>query len=152
LTDAPDVPDAGSILSTASDAAVFMNAAGRDYHLVSGSPAVDAGTPLTCTVGSGTASKTLTVERASYFQDRYAGLIQPDQIVVGANPPVAIVSIDDDANTITVASALSWASGDPVTLPFSGTAPDDGAWELNTSTSPSGPQPPTLLGVDVAQQ
>jgi len=149
-TAAPDVPDTGSILTTASDAAVFVNAAGRDYHLVSGSPAIDAGTPLTRTVGSGSGTKTLTVERASYFQDGYGGLIQPDQIVVGSNPPVAIVSIDDDANTITVATALSWASGDPVTLPFSGKAPDAGAWELTSTPPASPPKPPTLLGVDVA--
>jgi hypothetical protein len=135
------------VLSAASDASVFANVASRDYHLVPGSPAIDIGTALTRTVGSGASAETLTVERASYFQDGYGGLVQPDTIVVGSNPPVDIVSVDDDANTITVASAISWASGDPVTLPFAGKAPDAGAWELSTGVSP--PRPPTLTGVEV---
>jgi hypothetical protein len=147
LVGAPDLPDTGSVLSAASDASVFANVASRDYHLVPGSPAIDIGTALTRTVGSGASAETLTVERASYFQDGYGGLVQPDTIVVGSNPPVDIVSVDDDANTITVASAISWASGDPVTLPFAGKAPDAGAWELSTGVSP--PRPPTLTGVEV---
>ncbi len=150
LASAPDRPDTGSVLSTAPDASVFVNAARRDYHLVTGSPAIDMGTALTRTVGSGSSARTLTVERASYFQDGYGGLVEPDTIVVGANPPFAIVSIDDDANTITVASALSWTSGDPVTLPFAGTAPDAGAWEFSTGSA-SPPRPPTLTGVEVVQ-
>lgn len=148
---APDLPDTGSVLTTASDASTFANAAGRDYHLVTGSPAVDIGTPLTRTVGTGNGAKTIVVERASYFQDGYGGLVTPDSIVVGKGAPVQIVSIDDDANRITVAKAISWASGDPVTLPYSGKAPDAGAFELatGTTTSTGPPSPPAAVGVDV---
>lgn len=150
LASAPDLPDTGSVLSTAPDASVFVDVANRDYHLVASSPAIDMGTPLTHTVGSGSRARILTVERASYFQDGYGGLVEPDSIVVGSNPAVAIVSIDDDANTITVASAISWASGDRVSLPFAGKAPDVGAWEFSTETS-ARPRPPTLTGVEVVR-
>jgi len=134
------------VLSTASDASLFVHVTGHDYHLVAGSPAIDMGTPLTRTVGSGSQKTTITVERASYFQDGYGGLVAADSIVVGSNPAVPIVSINDDANTITVAAPISWSAGDPVTLPYAGKAPDAGAYEFSTSSPPAAPR---LIGVDV---
>ena len=63
---APNYPDTGSLLTTATTTQMFMSS--TDYHLASGSPAIDKGTPLTKAVNSGTNSTTLAVDRASYFQ------------------------------------------------------------------------------------
>lgn len=134
----PDFPDTGSILTSAPASETFADYAGRDYRLLKGCPAVDAGMPLTKAANSGTHSTTLTVDRASYFHDGYPingeYLNTPDSIVIGKNPPIAIVSVDDANNTITLKSAATWAAGDDVTLPYKGSAPDIGAFEFDPSS------------------
>lgn len=130
---APDYPDTGSILTDATAEQTFADYAARDYRLTAGSPAIDKGIPLTTAVNSGTKSTTLVVDRASYFHDGFPVdgeyLNTPDSIVIGANAAVAIASIDDANNTITLASPVSWSEGDSVTLPYKGAAPDIGAFE-----------------------
>ncbi|MFM8412836.1 MAG: hypothetical protein ACKOCT_21500, partial [Alphaproteobacteria bacterium] len=59
-------------------------------------------------------------------------------------PAVQVVSIDDSTNVITVATPISWAAGDPVNLPFQGSAPDNGAFESSTPA----PAAPVLLRVE----
>ncbi|MCX6718628.1 MAG: right-handed parallel beta-helix repeat-containing protein, partial [Candidatus Staskawiczbacteria bacterium] len=134
---APDYPDTGSILTTTDASQNFVGYATKDYHLTSTSPAIDAGMALTTATSSGTNSTTLVVDRASYFFDGYCVngecLDTPDSIVVGSNlTPVQIVSITDSTNTITLASPRTWSSGDPVTLAYSGSAPDIGAFEYDS--------------------
>ena len=82
--------------------------------------------------------------RASFFHDSYDGLIAPDWVVVGSNAAVQVVSIDDAANEITVATPISWSAGDPVNLPYEGAAPDNGAFE----SASTGPSVPKLLKVE----
>jgi hypothetical protein len=137
-SNAPNYPEIGSVLTTATAAQMFANPANRDYHLIATSPAIGKGAPLTKAVNAGINSVTLIVDRASYFQDGYClsgeCLNTADSIVVGNSAPVKIVAINDATNTITLASAVTWAVNAPVTLPFSGNAPDMGALEYGSST------------------
>jgi hypothetical protein len=135
---APDYPEAASILTTAGLTQIFANAATGDFHLAAGSPAIDRGTPLTKAVNAGNNSTTLVVDRASYFQDGYCVngecLNTADSIVVGTGVPVRIIAIDDRTNTITLASPVTWTAGVAVTLPYKGAAPDIGAFEAGQGT------------------
>jgi hypothetical protein len=129
-----------------------------DFHLRSGSPAIDAGGALTTVAvadtGSGT---TLIVSDAGYFQDgSYGppGVVQPDWIAVGSiSTVVQIVSIS--GNTITLAQSIARADNAPVWLyrksdgvrVLNGVAPDAGAFEFGTSTTPTLPAPPTNVRI-----
>ncbi|MCC6848704.1 MAG: right-handed parallel beta-helix repeat-containing protein [Deltaproteobacteria bacterium] len=139
----PDVQEPRGKRTTAAATAIFANPSSRNYELIAGSPAVDAGVELTTTRASGDQTTTVPVVRASFFQDGYGGLVAPDQIKVGANPPVGIVSVDDANNRIVVAQPISFPSGAPVNLPYSGAAPDAGAYEFAAGISA-----PSLLSVD----
>ncbi len=137
---ATDPPDVGSIFSNASLAQVFVDAPHGDFHLVPGSPAIDAGTAVTHALGASdggaAGSVDLHVERAS-FVDGWSGLLEPDHITVGDCPDVAIVAIDDFAATIVLAAPCRWNDGDPVNLASQGAAPDLGAFEAAPSPPPS---------------
>jgi hypothetical protein len=128
-----DPPDVGSLFSSAPSDAVFVAAADRDYRLVPGSPAIDAGTAITHAVGGSAGgangSVVLTVERAS-FVDGWRGLVAPDHISVGDCPEVAISGIDDFAATILLAAPCRWTDGAPINLATQRGAPDLGAYEF----------------------
>jgi len=141
----PDLQDVGSRRTTAPLTSFFVNPTARDYHLVPGSPAIDAGAPLTKTTNAGTNATVVNLVRSDYFQDGYAGLIAADKVQIGKNPPVTITTVNEAGKTITLATPVSWSVGDPVSLPYNGAAPDVGAYESGTETDlPS----PTLLSVE----
>jgi len=104
----------------------FVNPAARDYRLTAESPCIDAGVPLTTTTWRGS-GRTVPVADASYFMDGY-GLVPGDQVKVGANPTVVVLSVDYANNTLTLIRSITWAQGDPVYVgEFSGSGPDIGA-------------------------
>jgi hypothetical protein len=146
-SNSPNNPGVDSILTSATAAETFIDYIGNNFSLRSGSPAVDAGSPLTRAVNSGSSSKTLVVDRASFFTDGYRSgeesLIEPDQIVIGDSAAVAIFHIDDAANTIILESPRSWSVGDDVTLVYNGASPDLGAFEFGSAGDP---KPKELLG------
>jgi hypothetical protein len=107
---------------------IYTDASKRTYTLRLGSPAIDAGVALTYTITSGKGT-TVDVEKSWYFQDGYNGLIEPDFIRVGHNPPVRISSIQHSKNRITVEQPIEWKKGDFVNLPYNGDSPDVGAYE-----------------------
>ena len=79
-------------------------------------------------MGSG---NVVTVTDASYFGDGF-GMGEGDNIVIGDNC-VTIVAIDYTNNGITIDRTITWKSGDAISFPFSGVAPDMGVSADGTS-------------------
>ena len=118
-----------------------------DLHLQTGSPAVGAGGPLTTVASSDSGSGTaLIVGDAGFFQDGY-GIdgVQADWIRVGDTTTAEVASIDYVTNTLTLASSITRAPGDPVYLykdsngsvVLAGASPEIGAY-LNGEVGGSG--------------
>ena len=120
---------------------LLVDPARNDFSLDQNSPARDTGGPLTAVANSDSGAGTsLMVEKAEFFQPGWGGA-KADWIAVGnVNNVAQIVSIDYDANTITLASPLARSDGDPVylykdsdgTQVLNGPAPDIGAIEYGT--------------------
>ncbi|MBN2577245.1 MAG: hypothetical protein JXP73_21970 [Deltaproteobacteria bacterium] len=118
---------------------LFAGLADDVLALQPGSPARDAGGPLTQVAASDSGSGTsLVVDDAHFFQPGWAGT-SPDFLAVGAvDRVVEIRAIDYPTNTITLASPVSRTAGDRVWLfkdssgrvVLHGGAPDIGAFEL----------------------
>lgn len=108
---------------------LYVDAANNDLTPDTGSPAINAGNPLTTANGAGSSSDMLTVHDSRWFHDGMAieGLAG-DTIRVGANT-VVITDVDYDTEIITMDSSISWSDGDSVTYPYNGAAPDMGAIE-----------------------
>jgi hypothetical protein len=126
----------------------FANAAGGDFRLKPGSPAIDAGGALmfVSPADSG-AGAVLAVTDAGFFQDGWAG-VPADWIAIGSpNNTVQIASIDRTTNMLNLASPVSRVAGQPIWLFRSsngsqvlfGGAPDIGAFESNASTGDTTP-------------
>jgi len=96
-------------------------------RLQANSPCIDAGIPLTVTVGSGSGNEIL-VEDVYYFTDGF-GIGDGDIIQIGDYDSLRIIAIDYENNVLTVDKIISWNDGDGVSLVYYGTAPDMGAYE-----------------------
>jgi len=147
--------DPGNIISDP----LFVNTSSGNYHLQSGSPALNAGTYLT-TVASGDSGSgtSLVVNDASYFQDGYGlsnaySTVHPDCIAVGtASNYVCVTAVNYTTNTLTLASSISRSAAQGVYLysksdgvqVFTGSAPDIGAYPY-TGSNTSSPAPPSSL-------
>ena len=97
----------------------FVNYAGNNFQLSTGSPAIGAGTYLT-TVASGDSGSgtSLIVNDASFFQDGYGILgVNADCIAVTAvTNHVCITAVNYQTNTLILASSITRTKGDPVWL------------------------------------
>ncbi|MCS6803840.1 MAG: right-handed parallel beta-helix repeat-containing protein [Blastocatellia bacterium] len=117
---------------------LFVDKAAGNYRLRDGSPGIDAAVPLTWTKTGGNGT-VVSVEDASYFTNGF-GLVAGDQVKIGSNPPVEVVDVNIERDTLTFARAIRWSQGDPVYLgEFHGRAPDIGAFE-----SAAAPPAPSL--------
>jgi hypothetical protein len=104
-----------------------------------GSPAIDAGTWLTTITSASGSGTSFTVADAHYF---FAGLTAASRTIPGdtiqlqgqANP-ATITAIS--GNTITVATPLTWTTGQGLALAYGGTAPDVGAYEYYALAPPT---------------
>jgi hypothetical protein len=120
----------------------FGDETGRDFTLQPGSPAIDAGTFLTTTVGSGSGT-TLPVQDAGYFHDGY-GLVAGDVVQLEGGPAAQVTAVDYDRNVLTLATAVTWRAGQGVAQRYTGKAPDMGAKEFGLSSDDDAPLPPVL--------
>jgi parallel beta-helix repeat protein len=112
--------------NTTSDPS-FVNAAGKDFTLQTGSPCINTGAWLTHTNGAGSASQTLIVDDASYFCDGWT-VTTGDTIQIEDDATTAVITaINYGTNTITIDTPLTWVDGKGVALEYTGTAPDMGA-------------------------
>ncbi len=112
----------------------FVDVQSGDFRLNDASPAIDQGTFLTKTIGSGMGS-TVEVENAGFFTNGY-GLKEGDSIrFEGQTQQFEIIAVDFTLNTITLNDETSWDNGNGVSLSYNGNYPDIGAYEYD---SPSG--------------
>lgn len=140
----------------------FVNYAANNFALAAGSPAIGTGTNLTTVAAGDSGSGTsLVVTDASYFQDG-SGIsgVSGDCIAVkAATNHVCVMTVNYTTNTLTLASAITRAAGDPVYIygisngqvVLTGTNPDMGAFPSNAVAPPTGgaPAPPTDLSAIV---
>ena len=107
-----------------------------DLRLKAGSKCIDGGAWLTTVTSASGSGVKFSVGNAGYFMDGW-GIIKGDKIQLqGQSTPVDIVSVDYATHTITVSKSITWATGNGVSLAFSGSAPDIGAYESSSTTLP----------------
>lgn len=123
----------------------FVDPDNNNFRLQSNSPMIDRGAFLTRTVNSGSGTK-IKVEDAGYFCDGF-DIVEGDLIQVGSNSTVRIIKVDYGQNLITVDRNIAWNAGDGVSLPFSGSAPDIGAFEFSLGGTNPPPAPPVNVKV-----
>ncbi len=112
----------------------FVNAAGHDFHLLKGSPLVDAAAFLTTTVGAGAGKKMAVADAAYFFDGNGIQGLQGDRIQLeGQTSTARVLVVDLKTNTLTLDADLSWKSGQKVALAYHGAAPDMGAFEYTPS-------------------
>ena len=117
---------------------LFADPDSDDYHLQTGSVAIDAGKPLATVRASGV-GREMPVDDARPFYDGF-GIPgeRGDLVYVGPARKQAIVTkADITANRLTLDRELSWNTGDGVSLPYMGEAPDLGALEFGAEDTPS---------------
>ena len=120
----------------------FVDDGQRDLRLEAGSPMIDQGAFLTKTISSGSGTK-IAVEDARYFMDGW-GIGDGDLIQLeGGADTARIVHVDYEKNLLTVDKPLRWTKGQGVSLPYSGSAPDIGAYE--STGLPARPHPLSRL-------
>ncbi len=107
----------------------LADSANGDFSLNVTSPAIDAGDWLTTTNGNGNNEQWITVHEARYFHDGF-GVIDGDKISVGVNLNLEVIDVNYGNRSIKVNLPISWDYGDTVSLVYSGSAPDIGAYEF----------------------
>lgn len=116
-----------------------------DFHLKSGSPAINAGGFLTTATSAGSGS-IIPVTDAAYFTNGF-GLIPGDLIQLqGQTQQARVTSIDYTQNVLTIDTSLTWQQGQGISLAYEGSAPDQGAYEFIQGNG-GNPSPPWNLRV-----
>ena len=120
----------GSFERTVEQDPAFVATANHNYSAAAGSPLIDAGEPLTTTLGAGS-GRVLDVADASWFYDGFGIEAEQGDVVQldGQTTSARIVRIDYDDNRITVDRDLTWQDGQGLSLAYVGAAPDIGVFE-----------------------
>jgi hypothetical protein len=119
-----ETPAHPSLVSTSDP--LYVDVANKQFYVRSGSPAINAGKPIstvTSPAGNGT---TFNVADGLLFCDGW-GIAEGDVIKVGASAPARIVRVD--GNNITTDRAVSWSTGTGVFWRNQDDRPDIGAYE-----------------------
>ena len=125
---------------------LFININTRDFRPQENLNTTNKGSFLTKTVNPGSGN-TIKVEDARYFMDGW-GVIEGDLIQIEGQAQTAMItSVDYKTNTITIDTRLSWDAGKGVSLPFQGTFPEIGAFEIKEESSSAILLPPYNLRV-----
>lgn len=116
--------------ANATGAPHFHDAARDDYRLAPGSAAIDRGDFLARTTRAGR-SRTLPVTDATGFFDGFGIPGEPgDLIWIGtAKTPARVVACDLGQNQLTLDREVAFDAQAPIHTPYSGKAPDAGAYE-----------------------
>jgi hypothetical protein len=114
----------------------FSNAAAHDFSLAVSSPLVDSGDYLTRTADAGQGNR-LIVSDVRYFYDGFtiSGEKADSIQLENSSDTATIVSIDYQQNALILDKALQWTQGQGVSLVYTGSAPDIGAFELGTKAN-----------------
>ena len=111
------------------------------FDIPSNSPAKGAGVSLTLANGAAAeATQTLVVDDAKLFIGQDWGVLQADgslygdTIIIGTNDPVVIEAVNYSTNTITLASAQTWADNATVRLSHQNASMDMGAYPYRATT------------------
>jgi hypothetical protein len=129
-----------SVVGSGGDPVFVANS----YRLQETSPCVDAGGWLTTCDGDGSGTS-LTVADANYF---FPGIVASgtafpgDTIQLQGQTNTATITAIS-GNTLTLSASLTWTNGQGVSLAYSGSAPDIGAFEFAGETPP---EPPVISG------
>ena len=114
----------------------FIDEANKDFHLKANSPMIDAGVFLAKTTNSGANSIVLEVDDAGWFIDGF-GIVSGDTIQLEGQTNYAVIqSINYTTKSLSLDRVASWDTGKGVSLKYSNTKPDIGAFEY--SSIPSG--------------
>lgn len=115
----------------------FVGADGRDFRLAEASGALDAGVPLALAIGAGTGSALPVTDGRPFFDGFGIEGERGDWIAVGAGDNLARIERIELRYYLPALLHLdrevSWTDGMPVSLPWSGEAPDAGACERGGS-------------------
>ncbi len=117
----------------------FVDAEHYQHGLSEDSPLRDAGAPLAHAEGDGERENGLPVTDPRAFHDGY-GIPgeEGDLIAVGTTGQLArVTGVDADQGVLILDREVSWADGDPVSLPWSGANPDIGVHEHGADGRPS---------------
>ncbi len=114
---------------------LLADAASGDYRLRAGSPAIDAGGPLTTTRDAGAGTRVPVLDTGC-FTDGW-GIVEGDRVRIGSQPAVRITALDAATGGLVVDRPLTWRQGEGVSLDYDGNGPDIGAVETGTSLAGS---------------
>ena len=121
----------------------------RDLRLAPGSFAIDRGQPLARATadGDGTA---VPVDSTLAFSDGFClsddrRLAEGDEVTVRGRR-ARVTAIHESRRLLVLDRALSWRTGDPVSCPYQGTAPDVGAFEFGSTPTRPPRSPGDKLG------
>ena len=107
----------------------------HDFTLQTGSQMINAGTFLTIVTSPSGSGSQITVEDAGYFFDGFGIVGEVGDLIQleDQTQTARILSINYGTNILTLDTSLDWTAGQGVSLPFSGTKPDMGAFEFQGS-------------------
>jgi hypothetical protein len=111
---------------------LFVDADEKDFHLQPNSSMIDAGGFLTTVAGASGSGRQMAVEDASYFypgngiQGEVGDLVRLE----GQESDVRIVNVDYEKNILGLSESITWNKGQGVSLAYSGSRPDMGAFEF----------------------
>ena len=120
----------------------FVDSENRDFRLRSGSPCIDSGRALTVTRRAGR-GREVPVDDGRYFYDGF-GIEgeEGDRVAIGTGDRIAriekVLLNYYQPDLLVVDREMTWDEGDPVSLPWSGEAPDIGAYEYGLQGSGRG--------------